>query len=108
METTWNKKEFKAYLLLYCATIDHEENQKELKMIKSQITEDAYIKIHEEFEEDNDYQSIEKINHTVERLGYTKENIDYLITQIKALFMVDGEFDATEQALFIGLKRILK
>lgn len=108
METSWNKKQLKAYLLLYCANIDNEENKKELSIIKSQIEADAYEKIHEEFDSDNDYQSVEKISHTLDRLGYTKENITQLITEMKALFMADGEFDATEQALFIGLKRLLK
>lgn len=107
METTWNEKQLKAYLLLYCANIDNQEDKNELTIIKSQIDEDAYKKIHDEFDNDNDYQSVEKISHALDRLGYTKKNIDQLVTEMKALFMADGEFDATEQALFIGLKRLL-
>ncbi|RMA64478.1 hypothetical protein [Ulvibacter antarcticus] len=107
-KTNWTRQELSAYLLLYCAHADFIESEKEVELIRSKVDKEHYKSIHEEFEIDNDYQSIQKIEAAIDRLGYNKEQIHDLVEEMKMLFHVDGEYDAAENALFTGLKHLLE
>ena len=106
--TNWNKEQLSAYILLYCANADFSESKEETELILSKVQGDEYQSVRSEFEADNDFQSIQKIETTIERLGYSSAQIDDLINEMRKLFMIDGEFDAAENTLFTGLKKILK
>ena len=95
-------------MLLYCANADFIVTPEEKEYIKSKVGEKEYKKIHREFEEDNDYQQIQKINATIERFDYSKEEIDKAFQSIKALFLSDGEMDILEQNIYRGLKHLLQ
>jgi hypothetical protein len=107
METNWNQIELKAYILLFAAHANFNESKKELDFIKKRVGEKNLVHIQDEFDADNDYQHIQKIESTVERLGYKKADLEDLFIEVKALFVADGEFDILEQNLFRGLKHIL-
>ena len=107
-ETTWTKEELAAYVLLYCAHADYVEDPEEIELIRSKVDKAHYKAIHKEFENDNDYQSIQKIEAAIDRLGYSKKEVNTLISEMKALFLSDGHYDETEKMLFLGLKKILK
>ncbi|MDC8000017.1 hypothetical protein POV26_03135 [Aequorivita todarodis] len=106
--TDWTHDELKAYMLLYCAHADFNVSKEEKEYIKSRVGEEKYRKIHKEFENDNDYQQIQKINAAIERFEYSKEEIDEAFQSIKKLFLADGEMDILEQNLYRGLKHLLK
>jgi uncharacterized protein YlbG (UPF0298 family) len=106
--TNWTKTELSAYTLLYCAHANFRETSEELELVKSKVDSDELKSIRKEFKNDNDYQSIQKIQATVQRLGYTWSEIDDLISEIKTLFLADGTFDQQERTLFSGLKKILE
>ena len=106
--TNWNKQQLSAYILLYCANADFSESEEETKIILSKILGSEYESIRKEFENDNDFQSIQKIQAAVARLGYSKAEIDNLVSEMNNLFLADGEFAATEKAIQSGLKMILK
>ncbi len=105
--TNWSRNEFKAYLLLYCANADFIETTEESEIIKSKIDSETYNSIHKEFNNDNDYQSLQKILSTIKRFEYSEEQIDILFSKIKELFLSDGEYDTIERNLYIGLKHLL-
>ncbi len=109
METTsdWTQDEFKAYVLLYAANSHHIENRQERNYILSKINKDSYQKVHDEFDKDNDFQSIQKIIACIERFEYSKNEIEHLTAEIMELFLADDELDAVEQAVFTMLKRVL-
>ena len=107
-ETSWDKKELAAYILLYCANANYQEDPEEIELIRSKVDKADYKAIRKEFEADNDYQSIQKIEAAVDRLGYSKKEINVLISEMKTLFLSDGHYDETEKMLFLGLKKILK
>ena len=106
--TDWSKAEFKAYLLLFCANADFIETKEERELIKSKVDAKTYKKIHEEFDWDNDFQSLQKIVATAERHNYSKSQIKDLMNDIKTLFMSDEEYSILERNLMLGLKRFLK
>ncbi|MDY0781400.1 hypothetical protein [Tenacibaculum sp. IB213877] len=105
--TNWTKKELHAYLFIYCMNADYDETDDELEIIKSKIDDVTYKKMHTEFEKDNDYTSIQKIQSTLADLGYTKDEIENLFNEIKVLFLSDGSYDILERNLMMGLKKLL-
>ena len=106
--TLWSREEFKAYILLYCAYANFVETEAEKEYIKSKVGEEKYQKIHREFDGDNDYQRIQKIQATVERFNYSKNEIDRLFENIKKMFLTDGPVDILEENIYRGLQHLLK
>ncbi len=107
MNTNWSREELRAYLLLYCANANFVETKEETEQIKSKIEKGIYKAINKEFEADNDYQSIQKIDAAIKRLNYDQAQKNTLIDEIKGLFMADGNYDQMEKILFFGLKKLL-
>ncbi|MBK7095313.1 MAG: hypothetical protein IPH57_09820 [Saprospiraceae bacterium] len=105
-QTNWTKEELKIYLLIYCAKADFLESKVETDFIKSKIKDNSFERIHEEFNKDNDYQSIQKIRTTIEKYSYSKDAIAQLFEEMKELFLSDGKYGILEQNLFMGLNHI--
>lgn len=106
--TNWSREELKAYILLYCAYADFIETEAEKEYIKAKVGEDKYQKIHKEFDQDNDYQRIQKIQATVARFDYSKNEVDRLFENIKKMFLTDGPVDILEENIYRGLQHLLK
>lgn len=105
MAANWTKDDLRMYLLIYCANADFVESPEEMDYIKSKIGHSDFSKMHAEFEKDNDYQSIQKIQKAYEDLNY--DSPDALFDEIREFFISDGEFDVLERNLIMGLKHIL-
>lgn len=104
----WNKDDLRVYIFLYCANADLVLKEGEQAYINEKIDSAKYKDILEEFDTDNDYQSIKKIEESIGHLGYTKDQLDSLLLEIKELFWADGEYDNIERAIMRRLKHILK
>lgn len=105
--TEWTRPEFKAYLMTYAANANYFESEDELDIIHNFITNDQFKKIHREWEKDNDYQSIQKILHNIEKFEYSKDELEDLVGDIKKLFNADGQFDLLESNMLLALKKII-
>ena len=103
----WTKEDLKIYLLIYCANADFSESKVETEFIKSKIQTSNYEKIHGEFDSDNDYQSIQKIQRSIQEHGYKAEDMDRIFQEIKKLLLSDGNYDILERNLYKALKKIL-
>jgi hypothetical protein len=103
----WTKNELIAYILLYAANSDYKESNFEKNTIISTVDMQTFQKIHDEFEKDNDYQSIQKIISGIKMHNYSQNDITELLADVKALFFADGEFDVLEQNMFLFLKKIV-
>ena len=108
MKTNWTKNDLKTYILIYCANADFSESKIEIDFIKSKIKHANFDKIHKEFEQDNDFQSIQKMQAALKENNYTNAEKNQLIEDIKTLFLSDNNFDILEQNMLLGLKRIFK
>jgi uncharacterized protein (DUF2225 family) len=107
-ETKWSKIEFKTYLLVYCANADYVETEEEKEIIMSKVQKEVLKKIHKEFDNDNDYQRIQKIVHTANRFSYTHEKADVLLEKMKGIFFPKGyDMSSLEANMFRGLKHLL-
>jgi hypothetical protein len=105
MKNHWTKDELKTYLLIYCANADFCETKTEIEYIKKHTHNGHFTKMHAEFDADSDFESIQKIKHSLEEHGY--ENFDNLISEIKGLFVVDSKLDILEENLLRMLKHLL-
>ncbi|NMH88798.1 hypothetical protein [Flavivirga algicola] len=107
IKTNWTNEELKIYILIYCANANFSESKFEIDFIKSKIETSNFEKIHQEFKEDNDYQSIQKIQLSIKNQGYTNGDLGILFKEIKELFLSDKKYDVLEKNLNRGLSRIL-
>lgn len=106
MNVDWTKEEFKTYLLIYCANADFSETKTEIDYIKHHNHNGHFGKMHVEFENDSDFERIEKIKNAYEQHKY--ENIDSLLTDVKGLFAADAKLDILEENLLRMLQHIFK
>ncbi|MCF7568272.1 hypothetical protein L3X37_07835 [Sabulilitoribacter arenilitoris] len=106
--TNWIKDEFLTYLFIYCINADYKESKKEIALVKTKTSYAFFDKMHDEFELDSDYASLQKIIGAHNRLGYSSENTEELFNSIKELFLTDGKYDIEERNLLMYLKHLLK
>lgn len=102
----WSIEDFKMYMLIYCMNANFIESDDEIELIKSNFKEEDYKRIHKEFERDNDFKVIEKLQLAFDELGLKKEDIDTLFIEVKEVFLSDGKFDQAEQGILLGLKHL--
>ncbi|RAJ16177.1 sulfurtransferase [Olleya aquimaris] len=105
---TWTKDELLAYILLFVAHSDLDETRKEKDYILSRVDKKVYQRVHERFEADNDYQSIQNIIEGVKTHDYYRNDLADLFADIKLMAFADGEMDIMENMAYILLKKILK
>ena len=68
----------------------------------------TFQKIRDEFDNDNDYQSIQKIISALKEHNYTKMDVDLLLADIKMLFFADGKFDVSERNMYKLLRKLFQ
>jgi len=107
MSMDWTKDELVAYILLFAANSNFLESNKEKNEIIAKVDMQTFQKIHDEFDADNDYQSIQKIIAGLDSYNYSKEDLEELFVDIKLMFLSDGEYDVLEHNMMLGLKKIL-
>lgn len=103
----WTKSELVAYILLYASQSDMIVSNKERNVIISKVDMNTFQKVRDEFDKDNDYQSIQKIMSGLKEHNYSKMDIDLLLADIKMLFFADGNFNVSERTMYKFLKKLL-
>ena len=103
----WSKQELLTYIMLYIAHSDLHESRAEQEYLMSRVNADTYRDIKQEFDEDNDYQSITKIIDAIRASKYYSNNLTELFADIKLMAFADGSFDHMENATYNHLKKIL-
>jgi thiosulfate/3-mercaptopyruvate sulfurtransferase len=104
----WSKNELIAYILLFAAHSDFKESNEEKNIIISKVDMNTFQKICSEFENDNDYQAIQKIENGLAHHNFSKAQIDDLLLEIKLLFNADHDYNILERNMMLFLKKILK
>lgn len=104
----WTRDELVAYILLFAANSDFKEDNKERDVILSKVDRETFQEIHDEFDNDNDYQGIKKIMTSLEQHNYSNEDIEMLLVDIKVLFFSDKEFNILERNMLKALERLFK
>jgi len=100
------QEELHAYLLFYCANADFVEQEEEMDFIKKKVSEEVFTKTHKVFNNDNDFQRIQKIERALKALNFSKEEKENLLEELQDLFLVDGNYPILERNAYRGLKHI--
>ncbi|MCT4629652.1 hypothetical protein [Winogradskyella sp.] len=104
----WTREQLIAYVLLFAAHSDFKEDNNERNIIISKVNMNTFQEIHNEFDKDNDYQSIQKIMTSLKQHNYQKNDIETLLKDIKTLFFSDGNFSINERNMLKSLERLFK
>ena len=105
---TWTKDELLAYILIYIAHLDLEESWKEREYILSRVDKTVYQPVREQFEKDNDYQSIQNIVEAVKAHDYYRNDLADLFADIKLIAFADGSLHQMEAMVYNQLRKILR
>jgi hypothetical protein len=106
-QTDWTREELKAYLLLYAANANYIETEEEKETILAMVNPETFKRIHRELAKDNDYQSIQKIQHNLQRFHYSLDGVDQLLKDIERVFNAKGEYSEVDETIRLALKRLL-
>jgi hypothetical protein len=104
----WTMDEFRIYLLLYAAHADFAETEEERDRILARCDSQAYKRIHREFDQDNDYQHIEKIIVHLKAFKLSKVHIKTLLSEMNDVQTADRKADLLEKSMMMLLKRIFE
>ena len=106
VKLSWTYNEFKAYLLIYAAESNQVITNEEKEFIEDRFDPVLIKTMQKEFNEDNDYERIQKIIAFIEQNNLEKKDLDSLLKEIKLVYLSDGKFDSTEQAVFHVLEKL--
>ena len=108
IKLSWTYNEFKAYLLIYAAESNQVITDEEKEFIEDQFDSVLIKTMQKEFNKDNDYERIQKIMAYIEQNNLSKKDLESLLDDIKAVYLSDGKYDSTEQAVFQVLDKLFK
>ncbi|MBT8260228.1 MAG: hypothetical protein HKO92_01235 [Flavobacteriaceae bacterium] len=99
----WTKEELKIYILLLCANADSEKSEDEIQLIKSKTDSKTFEKIYNEFCDDNEDESFEKIDENVQLHDFSPLELNQLRKEMQEVFLTDKRFSMMED----NMNRIL-
>jgi len=105
---SWEYDHFMNFLLLHAASSDMEISNKEIDIIKSNMTEEQYNELVELYENNSDFENMLIIHEFKDRFLTSQDKIDEVLSKVEDLFYADGEFSTNERNLNIALKMIFE
>jgi len=106
-ETHWSKEELKIYILLLCAKADKIESEEERQLIKVKTSDEIFDKINREFQNDDEDESLEKIQDVLEIHHYSELELCELKNEIQQIFAADRKIPMAESNLGRILENII-
>ncbi|WP_299547579.1 sulfurtransferase [Seonamhaeicola sp.] len=103
----WTKDQLLAYILIYVSNSDLKESWKEREYILSRVDKKVYQQMHDRFDADSDYQSIQNIIKAVRAHDYYRNDFADLFADIKLMAFADGSLHQMEQMVYSQLRKIL-
>ncbi len=106
-KTQWSKEELKIYILLLCAKADKIESKEEIQLIKAKTSDEIFDKINREFQNDDEDESLEKIQDVLEIHQYSELELCELKNEIQQIFASDRKIPMSESNLGRILENII-
>lgn len=104
----WSKADIKTYLFLFCINSDYTKSMRNIDYNRFEIKKQEFDKIYNEFNNDNDYQSIQKIRLAIENEVYSKKQLNKLFLEIKEMiFQSKKRNNLIINNIFTNLERII-
>ncbi|SRX74489.1 hypothetical protein [Aequorivita antarctica] len=106
-ETQWSKEELKTYILILCAKADKVEAEEEIALIKTKTSNEIFDKMYREFQNDDEDESLEKIQNALEWHQYSELELCELKNEIQQIFAADRKIPMSESNLGRILENII-
>jgi hypothetical protein len=106
-KTQWNKEELKTYILILCAKADKIEAEEEIALIREKTSNEVFDKMYREFQNDDEDESLEKIQETLEWHQYSELELCELKREIQQVFAADRKIPMSESNLGRILENII-
>jgi hypothetical protein len=107
VKTNWTVKELETYILLFCTNLNYFSFNNKSNRLGFVKNKKVFNAIRVEFDNDNEYQGIEKIDATLEAFSYSQDEVCRLLMNLKELILSSGKRKFFKEHVFMGLKRIL-
>lgn len=98
-DTLWSKEELRTYILILCAKADKVEVEEEIAFIKTKTSHEIFDKMYREFQNDDEDESLEKIEDVMEKHHYSELEICELKNEIQKIFAADRKIPMSESNL---------
>ena len=107
IRTNWSKDDLQVYLLLFCINANWSKRYKNKQYLINDLCINRHVNICREFENDNDYQGIQKILYSIERWKFSKEQSKDLFKGLKATLMSKTMAGVSQLALLSHIEKIV-
>ena len=104
---TWDKDDFKAFLMIHLAHADLEVSQDELILIMKNVSTEKYRKVKKVWDNSNDYECLQMIKKLRERYFPGKEGKEELINGMIEFANADERFSTNEKILIGAMNKLL-
>jgi len=103
----WTKSELQIYILMLCANADSNVTNEELELIKAKTDKTTFENIYQEFSEDSEEESLEKIQDNLALHEYSHRELVAIRKEMFEVFFSDKKFSRMENTLDKILDNIL-
>lgn len=103
----WEYQDFLAFVLIYAAYADMEVVEEEIDAIERRVGHEKFVQARRIMDKLNDSERIDLILSFREKYFPTKEDHDKLYSDMKEIFLADGNYNQLEKAILMYLKHIL-
>lgn len=105
--SNWTKEDFRVYLMFYAANVDLKISDTEIDVIEAKFDGERVNAIWREFDADNDFQRIQKIENHIKSNECSENDLSTFLDDTLKVFKADGHFARIELATFNFLKKLL-
>ena len=96
-----------AYALIYAAMADYTISEKEKDFITDRVGKNEFKKMLKVYKEDSDLESLERVKLLKDEFFPGEEGKVELLNLIEEVFKCDHEFDALENVVYHGIRKLL-
>ena len=96
-----------AYTLIYAAMVDYSISEMEKEFIIDRVGKKEFKKMLKVYKEDSDLEALERIELLKDEFFPGEEGKEELLNLIKEVFKSDHSFDALENVVFRGMRKLL-
>lgn len=103
----YTRRDLIAYALIYAAMADYSISEKEKEFITDRVGNKEFKKMLKVYNDDSDLESLERIELLKDEFFPGEEGKNELLKLIEDVFKSDHAFDALEEVVFRGIRKLL-
>lgn len=106
--SSWEYKDYLAFLMVYAANADFSINEKEKAYIKKRVGKDEFDRMVQFYKDLHDMECINLLIEFKEKYCHSEEDLDTILKDFNKVLLEDHEIDAEEEAVYVGIRHLLR